>query len=444
MIALLICVLAFASAYFVTRKSVVAGLIAVLATGYMYGITRAQFPTAFSHFIFDASVAGFYLCQPWKARPEGRTKALRTWTSMLIGWPFVILLLPFQTIMISLVGLRGNVMVLPALLIGSRLRNVDLIKIGTAVAVLNLIACGFGSAEYVWGVQRFYPESAATRLIYQSNDVAGYQYLRIPATFTNAHVYGGTMVFSLPFLFGMFVSRGASKWQKLTALAGVGAAMFGILFSATRTNFVIAAVLVTFMLAVSKTPLRFKVLIVLGVLAILIPALDNERFNRFKTLQASGAVTDRIAGSVNRSFWEVLISYPMGNGLGGGGTSIPYFLESELNRPVTIESEYGRILLEQGIIGLVMWIGFVGWFLSRRSVAFSTSSWQIGRQLGWILCLIAFGGAMIGVGMLIAIPQSLMFPVLVGWVTCRQLEPEVAPPTPGAYPEAWPALSYYR
>ena len=60
--------------------------------------------------------------------------------------------------------------------------------------------------------------------------------------------------------------------------------------------------------------------------------MHNERWQRYKELD-SQSVEDRISGSVNRSFLEVLVEYPMGNGLGGGGTSIPYFLASQVRNP---------------------------------------------------------------------------------------------------------------
>ena len=56
----------------------------------------------------------------------------------------------------------------------------------------------------------------------------------------------------------------------------------------------------------------------------------------------------------------------MGNGLGGGGTSMPYFLESQVRHPVQIENEYGRIMLEEGLPGLALWLGLILWTVTRR------------------------------------------------------------------------------
>src|SRR6185369_15342708 len=83
----------------------------------------------------------------------------------------------------------------------------------------------------------------------------------------------------------------------------------------------------------------------------------DARLQRFTTLNADTVVT-RIGWSVNSSFVDVLVNYPMGNGLGGGGTSIPYFLQERLKDPVLIENEYARILVEEGVPGLLAWTVF--------------------------------------------------------------------------------------
>ena len=108
----------------------------------------------------------------------------------------------------------------------------------------------------------------------------------------------------------------------------------------------------------------------------------------------------------------------MGNGLGGGGTSIPYFLASQVNRPVEVENEYGRILLEQGLVGLLLWVGFVVWFVTNR-VTFVKDDWLTGRRMAWYLCILTFLIAAIGNGMLSSIPNTFLFLLCIGWTSVR-------------------------
>jgi hypothetical protein len=111
-----------------------------------------------------------------------------------------------------------------------------------------------------------------------------------------------------------------------------------------------------------------------------------------------------------------LVTYPFGNGIGAGGTSIPFFLEHLVRDPVGIENEYGRILLEQGAAGLILWIAFILWFLGRRP-ADRRDSWQFGKILLWFFTLTSFAFAMIGTGLMTSVPGSMLFFLGVGFVT---------------------------
>ena len=423
MLALLICLFALIVCYAAGRRSIAYGLIAVLFFGYMYGILRANLRVTASHFTFDAAVIGFYLSQKWFSAEYNtrENSVLRYWLVVLICWPLLICLLPFQTILVSLVGLRGNAFLLPALLIGSRLTSRDLTKFAYGLCVLNLIALGFAGAEYFMGIERFYPENEVTQVIYASQDVAGAKYFRIPSTFVASAAYAGTMVVTLPFLYGAWSLSSRSRWKSFFLLAGILSALLGVLMGASRSHFIVVTAMVVTAALMTRLSKAKQVVCVLVIAAVIVSAFTNKRFQRFESLKDKSMVADRIAGSVNRTFWEILSEYPMGNGLGGGGTSVPYFLQSQVRTPILMENEYARILLEQGIIGLVMWIGFIGWLLTRRN-AFAKNSWHNGRRIGWTCCACYFGTGMIGIGMLTAIPQSMIFLLVGGWIAVPQRE----------------------
>ena len=142
-------------------------------------------------------------------------------------------------------------------------------------------------------------------------------------------------------------------------------------------------------------------------------------------LRDTDAVVERIGISVNMNFLEIATKYPFGNGLGGGGTSIPYFLQDRIINPVLMENEYARIMLEQGIAGLCMWIGFVIWVSTRRDQN-PGDSWYLGRRLALICCVVFFVTALTGTGLLTSIPQTSLFLLLVGWVGARQTSTEMS------------------
>lgn len=429
MIGILLCLIAFGTTVWAGRRSMADGVVAMLAWGYGYGILRANFAVTASHFIFDASLVGFFVAQYRNlTASSARLNTLNSWITALAVWPCVVAFLPWQDPLVIFVGLRSFILCLPMLKVGALLKDSDLSKVTTGLAILNIAALGVAVGEYFWGVSAFIPESAATALIYASGDVAGFKFLRIPATFGTAHLYGGTMVMTIPFLFGAWMRPRLSKPKRVLYLAGLGAVMIGVLMSATRLNFVIAVVLALFIVLGTHFSAAKRTVLIVLLLAAGYGASTNERFGRFKSLSDTDYVSDRIGSSVNRSFWEILQEHPFGNGLGGGGTSLPYFLQGRVRHPIAIESEYGRILLELGVVGLLLWIGFVTWFLL-GSCAFVSHPWRGGRRLAWICCFSFFGIGLIGSGILTAIPGAAILLMSVGWVMTKPVVEvaEIAP-----------------
>src|SRR4029077_8514772 len=107
---------------------------------------------------------------------------------------------------------------------------------------------------------------------------------------------------------------------------------------------------------------------------------NHERLQRYSTLFDSEFVSSRISSSINLPVVEAALEYPFGVGIGGGGTSIPYFLQDEILQDVLAENEYVRIMLEEGVLGLAMWISFIVWMATRRRNAIGQPS--LGRRLG--------------------------------------------------------------
>jgi hypothetical protein len=429
MIGLLLCLLGIGAAYFFGRRSLGAGILVVMTAGYAYGILRANLTPPFSHFIFDATLLGLYAAQflPNRKRPPlpNNHSSLNMWMYILMGWPLLMLLMPFQPLLVSIVGLRGNMFFLPAVFLGTRLRKEDLRPLAFGFVFLNLVALGFGVAEYFRGIEPFFPYGPMTVTMYNSVDSAGGS--RIPSIFQNAHTYAGVMVFTVPMLFGAWAISAGAKWRKILMLLGMAAAFVGVLMAATRQGMIMAGMLVVIASVSGKLGPLKRVVWALAIVAVIWSAMHNERWQRYKELDTD-TVQDRIAGSVNRTFWEVLVEYPVGNGLGGGGTSIPYFLASQVNRPVGVESEYCRILLEQGIVGLLLWIGFFIWFVTTRA-GFVKDDWLVGRRMAWYLCILSFLIGAIGSGMLSSIPNTFMFLLCVGWTSVSPLTAAATEPS---------------
>lgn len=428
MISILLCFLAYGICYWAGKRSLVSGLVAVLAVGYLYGITRANLPETGSHFIFDAGVLGLYAAQLFQrltALQKYMVAPLRPWLEFLIAWPLLLFLIPLQPLAVQFVGLRGNIFLLPFILLGARLDGDERYRLALWIAGLNLLAFGFASAEYLVGLERFFPHNAVTELIYRSKDVLDHTAYRIPSSFSNAHSYGGTMVLGLPLLIGALIWKRKASFHAYLLILGIGTAMLGVLMSAARTHFLLAGILilvVTFSLR-SRFAYALGWLLLLGSVGWMVSS--EARLQRFMELRDTASITERVSNSVNMSFFEVAGRYPFGNGLGGGGTSMPYFVQGLIVNPVVMENEYARIVLEQGILGLAVWLLFILWWFTRRGVT-QGDPWHLGRRLAWVVCASLFAVALTGTGMLTSIPQSVLFLLLIGWTGSRVPVPQRA------------------
>lgn len=427
-----LCLAAFVFAYVAARRSLVAGIITVMTVGYFYGILRANLPDTYSHFIFDSAVLGLYLPQLFvktSREEKRRMQMLRLWVGVLIAWPFLLFLIPVQDYAVQLVGLRGNIFLLPFVLLGARLKDEDFSKLALAFAVLNLIAFAFACAEFTLGVERFFPQNAVTELIYKSVIDENYANpdrstaLRIPATFTGAHAFAGMMVLTFPLLFGAWVrlkERAGEQRRKNLLAASMVVSILGVFMAAARSPVVILAGILLMVIRSGRMKAQVWALSFVMLAGVGWIVSSEERLQRFMTLQDIDFVSERIYWSVNESFLDLAVEYPMGNGLGGGGTSIPYFLQGRVIAPTNyMENEYARIVLEQGVFGLCLWAAFVAWVFGRGTVR-RADEWFLGRRLLWVACAAFFATGMIGKGLLTSIPGTALLLLGVGWIAVRQ------------------------
>jgi hypothetical protein len=198
-------------------------------------------------------------------------------------------------------------------------------------------------------------------------------------------------------------------------VVGIAVAVLGVFMCASRTQAVIMIVLgITVSLSFR---VRMTAYLAWGAIAVAIGYMvaTSPRLQRFTTLQDTSYVQTRISGSVNEGFLQQAADYPLGNGLGGGGTSIPYFLQDRLKNQVVIENEYGRIMLELGIPGLCIWLAFIFWVFT-RAAPMRSDPWFIGRRLAYVACLLYLGTGVIGLGLLTWVPGTALLLFLIGWV----------------------------
>ncbi len=432
MTGLVLCALAF---WFVTRlasRSIGHGVGAVLLVGYTYGITRANVVDNACHFLFDSAVLGLYsarLRQRWSAAAIARSREIMPWFTLLVMWPLLVFLIPQRHFLIQLVGLRAAIFFLPFVMIGARIEREDLDDMAWWMTRLNLLVFVVALGEYFLGIERFFPKNAMTELIYRSTDAGGKFAHRIPATFSGSHSYAGTMVATLPFLLTRWQSA-PSRAEKLLVSASMVATALGIFMAAARLPVVLLFGELAFIASRTNVPVKFKMaLAVVGTIVSIFVA-QSERFQRFLTLRNTEYVADRVSWSVNMSFFDMILAHPFGAGLGSAvGTSVPYFLQSyQTSPPVGMENEYGRITVEQSLVGLAIWLYFIVKTLARTGKAVAPQ-WMLATQLMKAYIALMWTSAFIGTGTLMSIPQTALMLVQMGIIW--QSRPRTAPhPSP--------------
>ena len=105
---------------------------------------------------------------------------------------------------------------------------------------------------------------------------------------------------------------------------------------------------------------------------------------------------------------------------------MPYFLEGQVRNPIGMENEYARILAEQGIIGLLIWLAFLVWYFARSRTVFAKGPWSTPRRLLWFSVVIGFGTAWIGIGSLTSIPGTVLLVLALGFTAVLPEAPQLA------------------
>ena len=415
----LLCILAFLSCLSFSIANWRYGLCVLMAWGYFFGILKAHYVASLGHFIFDAATTGFYagIFLNWpKLEERQKWQKLMPWVIGMIAWPLFMALVPVQHYLVQLVGLRGNMFWIPMLLVGCMLDALGRSLVAYALANLNMVAFGFAVGQYMLGVQAFVPENEVTTIVYNSNDISGGN-LRIPSIFVNAHSYAGAMVGTIPWILGelLYKHKKGQGWASgtLILVMGLMAALLGVFIAGPRQPVVILGLLILITVISGRVNLGLVAITVLVGTIVAYFVSQDERMQRFMELQDIEMVTGRLSGSMNMGFFDVLLDYPMGNGMGAGGSSLPYFIKQLMTNSVYMENEYARILLEQGLPGLMFFLAFVAWFVTRPIRKDDPA--RMSKMLLWFLTTITFSTAFIGIGMMSSIPGTAMMLLGLGY-----------------------------
>jgi len=421
-----LCIIAFLLCLVMGKRALWAGFVTALGVGVLYGILRANIEQPASHFIFDAGALGLYLALLSRRLTPARRHRLQPlvpWLIVLIGWPAMLFFVPAQDPLVQLVGLRSQTFFIPFLIFGAIFTGDEMTRVARWIAMLNSAVLLFALIETRLGIDAFYPRNAVDEIIYNSHDVlfGGVGHFRIPATFTSSAAFAGTMVITTPLLLGAISAEPRKSLWRYLLLGAVALSAIGVFLAASRSAALFEILMIVLFVAFGRMkniPIYAGIVAVAGVAWLV---STTPRMQRFLSLGDTQLVRNRVSSSVNVSFIEMAGEYPLGNGLGGGGSSIPYFLASRVKAEVALENEYGLIMLEEGLPGLALWLAFIFWLLARPA-PLRSDPWYTGRWLARTFCALAFATAPLGNGMLSAVPQTAILMLYAGWIAAPQRE----------------------
>ena len=117
-------------------------------------------------------------------------------------------------------------------------------------------------------------------------------------------------------------------------------------------------------------------------------------------------------------------------GLGSAfGTSIPYFLADVAKPQVGMENEYARIAIEQGLVGVVLWMSFAGWFCLRNPLRFRRFGGAVDLGM-WSFCAFEWGTGFLSTGFLASVPSTLVLFLFMGGLLAPEDFSRVSSPEP--------------
>ncbi len=418
-------IVAFLATFLMSQRSLAGGILSVITVGYFSGIIRANFQSIATTFFFDAAVAGLYISVGF-----GHTRTLKRaimgsggqFCMLLVIWPAFLTLVPVNHFLVQLVALRGTVWLLPLFILATKLKLEDLKQFARVLAVLNTITFFVGTYIYINGVESLYPKNEVTRIIYQSKDVRNSatedNNHRVPSTFLSAHAYGGTMVLTLPLLLGRLFQRKPNIFERGLLIAGVLSALVGLLYCGARQPLWVFCMLVILTWIQSGMSAKAGIYVFLLAGTIMYFSMGNERFQRgFSVVSTDGDkmfVGNRLKNSINEELYNEFFLYPLGSGMGSSfGTSLPYFLSHLAPEIKGQENEYSRILIDQGWIGLGLWLAFLYWVHFPRPRSNNP-------DISLLLCMthsttaLIWATAFIGAGILSSIPGTALLLVNMG------------------------------
>ena len=342
-------------------------LVLSIIIGFFHGWLKNEIHHWIITFAFDipmvlslvVTIARLPRMQPWF--PDCRLgRALGSFVAICV----VYLLLPMGVPwLVGLSALRAWIFAPIIFLLGyhitSSIRQIEgyfwlLIILGAITAVYGL----FQTPEEIRRRMETDPEFAQRFFNTFYGNAKGEARLRVFSTFVSAAAFGGVMAYTIMFAVARFSVAGNSWKERVLLLALAAPMAYGIILSGSRTSLMMMASGLIY-----TSWYRRNLMTYLVVPAILIAAFTigqektgGDSMDRFLTLLDPSVIWGRIFIVLSPSI-SSLTDYPLGGGLGRSGNGIPFvlvriFADFDFRG---IDGEMGRLVVDLGVIGLVVY-----------------------------------------------------------------------------------------
>lgn len=352
------------------RGNILANLFFLLALviGFLHGWLKFKYRYSIITFAYDIPmVIALILVIMGMKRKDALFPKCKVSTSLkfLVACAIVYSLLPFDVPwLVRISSLRGWCFAPLMMLLGYHLvRSVRQME----VFIWLVILLGTGTAIY--GI--FFQTEAEVRALmlldpelemklrgsfYATSTGSSF---RRYSTYVTSAVFGSVMAICTTFSVSRMLVPGVSRFQRAILLACSAACSYSVLLTGSRTSLLLLGVGLILTTVFCRGLARFMFIpaLLFGAVFAGVQLTEGGAGERFSSLLDFETVYGRLQIVVNPAM-GVLMDSPLGNGIGRSGHGVP-FLFYGLYRDfstISIDGDIGRLVVDMGIIGLVVYI----------------------------------------------------------------------------------------
>ena len=254
----------------------------------------------------------------------------------------------------KLVGLKMRLLYIPAVLLGYRFVRdpMDVYRLSRVLAIAAIPVSIFGIYLYFAGPSALVGMGATYSAIVTSTT----GFWRVPGTFNSPGQYGLYLMFTSAIVIGLLMTPGLTLRTRVILWVSLALMLFAVLVSGSRTPLVLivaSAGIVTLGLGKAGRIVSWGIGMYLifaigfatfgpGVADRVGSIASTEHFERFRTTY------------FGQMFLPMMLETPMGIGLGAATIGARHF--TELGQVRLVESYFGIISLETGVLGLLAFL----------------------------------------------------------------------------------------